>query len=148
MIGGGKRRVLTLAGREADIVGILTSSVGTGIVVDDPHERTLPAIREKLGWIRDGAGERFEQIELSLIPTLIVTEDARGEAARLIDERSWAGVTVDDVLAMPSLLIGTLDEIVETMRCTSSRARVFLLHRLRHGAPCDFAPIVERLSGR
>src|SRR5215510_15105184 len=39
MIGGGKRRVLSLAGREADIVGILTSSVATGTLVSDPRER-------------------------------------------------------------------------------------------------------------
>ncbi|HUG16313.1 MAG TPA: TIGR03621 family F420-dependent LLM class oxidoreductase, partial [Thermomicrobiales bacterium] len=43
LIGGGKPRVLRLAGREADIAGILTTSVGSGVVVDDPAERTVAA---------------------------------------------------------------------------------------------------------
>ena len=131
LIGGGKRRVLTLAGREADIVGILTTSVATGTVIDDPEERTLPAIREKLDWIRAGAGDRFDQIELSLIPTLLVTSDARGRAAQLIAERGWDEISVDDVLAMPSLLIGTIDGDRRHDAVASRGVWLLLLHRLR-----------------
>ncbi len=131
LIGGGKRRLLTLAGREADIVGLLTTSVATGTVVDDPHERTVSAVRQKLGWIRDGAGERFDQIELSLIPTLIVTEDRLSTAEHLIAERGWDGMTGDDVLSMPSLLIGSLRRNLRHAVSASRRVRLFLLHHFR-----------------
>lgn len=146
LIGGGKRRALTLAGREADIVGILTTSVATGTVVDDPAERVAPTVREKLDWIRAGAGDRFNQIELSLIPTLLVTDDAPGRAARLIDDRNWDGITVDDVLAMPSFLIGTLDEIVETIRQRRDEFG-FSYYIVSDRIADAFAPIVERLAG-
>ena len=98
LIGGGKRRVLTLAGKEADIVGILTTSVATGTVVDDPNERTIDGIREKLGWVRAGAGERFKQIELSIIPNLVVSDDRlrsaeqRHRGARMDWHWSWRRV--------------------------------------------------------
>jgi probable F420-dependent oxidoreductase len=59
LIGGGRRRVLTLAGRTADIAGILTTSVATGTVVDGVHagvrvppgtqHRTIPASRSPAG---------------------------------------------------------------------------------------------------
>lgn len=147
LIGGGKRRVLTLAGREADIVGILTTSVATGTVIDDPGERTEPAIREKLEWIRAGAGDRFNQIELSLIPTLLVSGDARGRAAQLIEDRNWEGMSVDDVLAMPSLLIGTVDEIVETMQRRRDEFG-FSYYIVSDTIADDFVPIVESLSGK
>ncbi len=146
LIGGGKRRALTLAGREADIVGILTTSVATGTVVDDPAERVAPTVREKLDWIRAGAGDRFNQIELSLIPTLLVTDDAPGRAAQLIDDRNWDGITVDDVLAMPSFLIGTLDEIVETIRQRRDEFG-FSYYIVSDRIADAFAPIVERLAG-
>ncbi len=70
LIGGGRRRVLTLAGRSADIVGILTTSVNTGTMLDDASERPTPRWR-KLEWVREGAGPRLDEIELSLIPTLL-----------------------------------------------------------------------------
>lgn len=147
LIGGGKRRVLTMAGREADIVGILTTSVATGTVIDDPAERLVPAIREKLEWIRAGAGNRFDQIELSLIPTLLVTGDARARAAQLIAERNWNGVMVDDVLAMPSLLIGTIEEIVEIMKRRRQQFG-FSYYIVSDKIADEFAPIVDCLSGR
>ena len=115
LIGGGRRRVLTLAGRVADIVGILTTSVATGTVVDDPSERLAASVQEKLGWVREGAGSRFSDIELSLIPTLVLEKDRERAAAELIAARGWNGVTPADVLAMPSIFIGSLDHIAEQM---------------------------------
>jgi len=146
LIGGGKRRVLTLAGKEADIVGILTTSVATGTVVDDPHERTVAGIREKLGWVRDGAGERFDQIELSIIPNLVVTPDRRGAAERVIEEHGWSGIGVEDVLKMPSMLIGTLDQIVDTVYARREELG-FSYYIVSDQNTEEFAPIVERLSG-
>ncbi len=147
LIGGGKQRLLTLAGQEADIVGLLTTSVASGTVTDDPQERTVAAVREKLSWVRDGAGERFDQIELSLIPTLVVTDDRIGTAVRLIAERGWDGVTVDDVLAMPSLLIGHVDEICATL-CQRREEFGFSYYIVSDQIAEEFAPVVARLGNR
>jgi probable F420-dependent oxidoreductase len=115
LIGGGRRRVLTLAGRVADIVGILTTSVATGTVVDDPSERLADVVARKLAWVREGAGARYADIELSLIPTLVFQEDRERAASELIATRGWSGVTLADVLAMPSVFIGSVAEIADRM---------------------------------
>jgi probable F420-dependent oxidoreductase len=115
LIGGGKPRVLRLAGREADIVGILSTSVASGTVENAPDERRAATVHEKLGWIREGAGDRYSEIELSLIPTLIPSADRHASADALIASNGWTGITPEDVLSMPSILIGTPDEMAETM---------------------------------
>ena len=115
LVGGGKPRMLRLAGKYADSVSILTTSVASGVVEDSIDERMPAEGERKLGWIRAGAGERYPEIELSLIPTLIVSCDRQRAAADLIEQRGWHGLTPDDVLAMPAMLIGTYDQIGQTL---------------------------------
>jgi probable F420-dependent oxidoreductase len=146
LIGGGKQRVLTLAGREADIVGILTTSVASGTVVDSVDERLPAAVDEKIGWIREGAGERFSEIELSLIPSVLLTDNRRQRAAQLIAERGWSGVTVDDVLAMPSFLIGTFEEIIEDILQRRDRYG-FSYYVVSDSVMEAFASVVAALNG-
>ncbi len=144
LIGGGKQRVLTLAGREANIVGILTTSVASGTVEDNVEERLPEAVEQKIGWIRDGAGDRFPEIELSLIPT-VITGNRRDRASQVIAERGWTGVTVDDILAMPSFLIGTHDQIIEDL--LERRARYgFSYYVVSDTILEDVAPIVAAMS--
>lgn len=147
LIGGGRRRVLSLAGRAADIVGILTTSVATGTVVDDAAERLAGAVVEKLAWVEAGAGARFADIELSLIPTLRFTEDREGAAAELIAARGWRGVTLAEVLAMPSVLVGSVTEIADLME--ERRARYGFSYYVVSDRQLDaVAPLVVRLAGR
>ena len=147
LIGGGNRRILRLAGREANIVGILTTSVASGTVVDATDERSPAAVEQKIAWIREGAGERFSEIELSLIPTIIPTDNRHDRAERVIAERGWTGVTVDEVLAMPSLLIGTEEEITNDLLTRRERYG-FSYYIVADGDMEVFAPLVARLSGR
>jgi probable F420-dependent oxidoreductase len=147
LIGGGKRRVLTLAGREANIVGILTSSVASGTLDDGVEERFPAAIDEKIGWIRDGAGDRFPQIELSLIPSVVITDKRRERAAEIISERGWNGVGVDDLLSMPSFLIGTCEQIIEDLLRLRDRFG-FTYYVVSDSIQEQFAPVVAELAGR
>lgn len=147
LIGGGNPRMLRLAGREATIVSMLTTSVASGEVRDDPSERTVAAVERKLGWIREGAGARFPQIELNLIPTLIPTDDPDGAAADLIARRGWTGVTVDDVLQMPSLLFGDTATMVQTLRMRRERFGV-TYYVVSDADMHAFAPIVAALAGQ
>src|SRR3954466_14539681 len=62
-IGGGGRRTLTLAGREADIVGLAPRIRGSGV---DAVSLTLAATREKIDWVRAAAGERFPSLEFNI----------------------------------------------------------------------------------
>lgn len=145
LIGGGKRRVLELAGREADSIGILTSSVASGSLVADPEERMPAAVREKLGWVRAGAGARYDQLELSLIPWIVITDDRRTATEDYIQRQGWHGLSVEAVWAMPSVFVGTLAEIAATME--RRRAEYgFSYYVISDDQMEACAPLVERLS--
>jgi probable F420-dependent oxidoreductase len=116
LIGAGSKRMLEMAGREADIVNILPKALPAGSISEDPTERLAATIERKLAVIREAAGARFADIELSLFATIRLTDDPQGEAERLIVERGWQGASVDDVLAMPANFIGPVERVVELMQ--------------------------------
>lgn len=74
VIGGGSRRVLSLAGREADIVSINVKTTAAGWL--DFDSITAERTAEKVGWVREAAGARFDALELNMLANeLIVTAD-------------------------------------------------------------------------
>lgn len=146
VIGGGSKRILTYAGKEADIVGILGSAVGSGVVVDDPRGRMAERVAEKIDWVRAGAGNRFAEIELSMIPSVVITDDRRAATAAMIAERGWSGVTVEQVWDMPTLLIGSPDQIAEQL--LSWRERLGFSYIVVDDASMEaLAPVVRALGG-
>lgn len=147
LIGAGSPRMLRLAGREANIVGLLGSSTRTGTLLDDPIERLATTLDEKIGHVREGAGARFDEVEINTIVNVVVADDARRAAERLIDARGWSGITPDDVLDMPSFAIGTVDRIADTLE--ARRERFGLTYYVVSDSAIEtFAPVVARLSGR
>jgi probable F420-dependent oxidoreductase len=147
-IGGGGRRTLSLAGREADIVGLAPRVLPNATV--DAESLTLAATREKVGWVRDAAGDRFESLEFNVYPStwpVTVTDDLRAEARRVIDSlRSRTGVelTEDQVIDSPHLFIGSIDRLVEKflqLREELGISSVML------GDIDELTPVVERLAG-
>jgi probable F420-dependent oxidoreductase len=148
MIGGGGRRTLTLAARGADIVGFAPRILPGDRT--DPRSLTWAASEEKLAWVREAAGARFDQLELNVYPTrwpIVVTDDARGEAARAsvaLRERSGIELTVDEVLASPHLFIGSIDGLAAKFIEIRERLGIssFMV-----GAVDELTPVVERLAG-
>jgi probable F420-dependent oxidoreductase len=147
LLGAGSPRMLRLAGREASIVGLLTTSTRTGTLLDDPRERLATSVEQKLAFVREGAGPRFPDIELSVIPTVRVGDDPRKEADLLIHERGWAGVSVEDVLAMPAVLLGSEEAIVETMLARRERYG-FSYYVVSDRSREALAPLLARVAGR
>ena len=143
---GGGRKLLTLAGREADIVGILMRALPD--VPPDLAERGTAGTRQKVAWVREAAGPRFDHLELStLIYRVVVTADRRAAAAAYAEERGWTGASPDLVLEMPYALFGTLDEIAETLEWR--RAEFGISYPIIVDEHIeDFAPLVARLAGR
>lgn len=146
-LGGGHERMLTLAGRHADIVGLLTTSVASGRMEDDPAERLPAAVERKLGWVRAGAGARFGEIELSLIPTVVVTDDREAATRDLIARRGWAGVAPEDVRAMPGVLVGDLGQIAAAMRQRRDRYG-FTYYVFSDTQAEELAPLVRLLQSQ
>jgi probable F420-dependent oxidoreductase len=148
-IGGGGRRTLALAGREADIVG-LAPRIGKGRVVD-ARSLTLEATVEKIGWVREAAGDRFDALEFNVYPSgwpINVTDDLSGEAARVVDslkERTGVELTEAEVLDSPHIFIGSVDRLVEKFEELRERLGIssFMV-----GEIDELAPIVERLAGQ
>jgi len=120
-IGAGSRRLLMLAGREANTVGLLNSSTRTGTLIDDPIERFADTLVQKVAWVREGAGERFPEIELSMTMAVVVTDDRRQAAETLIRARDWNTITPAQIFDMPSIFIGSISEICEAMEARRER---------------------------
>lgn len=146
LIGGNGHQILTLAAREADIValtGVTFSHGGTG---RDFSGFTAAGTDERLGWIREAAGGRFDRLELNaLVQRVIVTDDRRKVAEELASQ--WKPLTVADVLDSPFVLLGTVDEIVDSLQ--QRRERWCLSYYVvMEPALETFAPIVARLAGQ
>jgi probable F420-dependent oxidoreductase len=145
LVGGGGKRMLSIAGREADIVSMLTTSVATGEVINDPEERSPETVERKVGWIRRAAGERLKEVELNMIISPIVTDDPIEGAERFARERGWSSIPAEEVLEMPSVFIGSTDRITEQLLARRERYGVSYLV-ISDGNMEDFAPVVSRLS--
>jgi probable F420-dependent oxidoreductase len=152
-VGGGGRRVLTLAAEQADIVGIAPrlSRGDQRQPLLDACSITAPATEEKIGWIRAAAGDRFDQLELNTYPTggpVVVTDNARAEARERADRiRRQTGVelTEDEILESPHVFIGSVDGL--TSKFVELRER-FGISCVMVGEIEPLAPVVERLAGR
>ena len=149
LIGGGGRRLLTLAAREADIVGLaprIDSATGRG----DPTSITIAATEEKIGWVREAAGERFDGLELNIYPSMspiVVTDHARDEAAALADRiraRSGHDIAVDDLLESPHIFIGSIAGLADKLLGLRERLGI---STVMLGELGQLDPIVERLAG-
>jgi alkanesulfonate monooxygenase SsuD/methylene tetrahydromethanopterin reductase-like flavin-dependent oxidoreductase (luciferase family) len=147
LIGAGQKRMLRLAGREANTVGILTTSVAKGVLADAPDERLPEAVIQKLAWVREGAGARFETLELSLVPSIVVTDRRRQQTEQFIRDRQWQGISVEQVWAMPSVFIGSIEQICEDMEARRTQYG-FSYFVVSDTVMAQFAPVVARLAGR
>ncbi len=148
LIGGGGRRTLELAAREANIVGlaprILPNAAG------DPGSITVAASAEKIEWVREAAGERFADLELNVYPSMTgvsITDQPLGEArevAERLEARSGVAVSPEELLDSPHIFINTVDGFVEKF----VRLRDELgISSIMVGSVDELAPVVERLAG-
>ena len=145
VIGGGGPKVLAFAAREADIVGI-NANLSSGSA-NDPS--TAPSMNpantdDKLRWVREAAGERYADLEIqTLAGFLMITDDARPIAEGMAKVFE---ATPDEVLDSPVGLVGTIDEIVESLERRRERWDMSY-----HVIPIEqleaFAPVVDRLAG-
>jgi probable F420-dependent oxidoreductase len=158
-IGGGGKRVLTLAAREADIVGITAESGPRGMKWQSTFES---ATQEKLTWVREAAGRRFDQLQLSSTLMLIAPTEDREQAAQQISQMlaqaredprhpahhiaGDAPLSPEEVLRCQSILIGTVDQMAEELR--HRRERDGFSHFEVFASQMEaFAPVVARLRG-
>jgi probable F420-dependent oxidoreductase len=116
LIAGGGPRMLRLAGRMADIVGILPAPITGTRDGDDPADRSPDAFDTQVATLHDAAADRAQDIDISIFATIVRTDRRRESTDTLIRARGWDGLQPEDVWAMPSMLIGTAQDIAYTVQ--------------------------------
>ena len=144
MIGGGAPRVLGIAGREADIVSINYNN-SSGHLAGSRETDTAEATLKKIEWIKEGAGNRFDDIELEIGAYLTIVTDNQTETAKSFTD--MLGMSVEEVLSFPHALIGSVDYICEELE---KRRELFGITYISFpdSAAESAIPIVEKLSGK
>jgi probable F420-dependent oxidoreductase len=142
-IGGGGRRTLTLAAREASIVGLVPRARrdGSGLDMTDLSDT---ATREKLEWVRAAAGDRFDSLEIHALIQAVAVGERRTAAADQLASRFK--VARDVVLETPYVLLGTVEEMCESLRQRRERYGISYLTVFERDMEV-FAPVVARLAG-
>lgn len=146
LIGGGGPRMLRLAGRLADIVGINPNLAAGAITSDVAQDATAERFDEKVGWVREGAGDRFADLELQLRTFIVAVTDDRMALAESISGAGGLNITVEQGLESPLALIGTTAQIAEDLRARRDR---FGFNYIVVGVDEyeAFAPVVAELAG-
>ena len=143
MIGGGGQRVLRLAGRHADVVGI-NVNLAAGVIDERAFPDGTPASTDrKVAWVRDAAAGRPISPELQVRVHLAMVTDDRDA---VIDDLAPAfGLTPDEARATPHALVGSVDQIYDQLIERRERWGISYI-----GLSADqleaFAPIIARLS--
>jgi probable F420-dependent oxidoreductase len=145
LIGGGSRRVLELAAREAQIVSFNFNNRSGALGPDGVRSATAPATARKLAWVRAAAGARFETLELEIGAYMTSVTDAGDAMAGALGRA--VGLDAHEMRSHPHALIGSVDEICEELE---QRRETFLISYVTvpDTAMEAFAPVVARLAGR
>lgn len=142
-IGGGGPRMLRLAAREAEIVGLVPgfSAHGRPLI----RQATETATAEKVAFIKATAGDRFERLELNLWlgdAGLVGSGNSLlGSAAAAV---RWAPTAL---YGSPYVLYGTLSSARERLLRRRDRLGISYYTIPSHAME-SMAPLVEALSGR
>lgn len=113
MVGGNGDRVLRIAATQADIVGLVGFTAGTGRYHTDLSHFTWDGLAERIDHVRHAAGARFDALELSVLAQRVaVTDDREAAIAEFIDD---APIPAEVVADSPFALIGTVDHVAEQL---------------------------------
>jgi probable F420-dependent oxidoreductase len=145
LVAGAGPRVLSIAAQRADKVALMSAPLSGGVLVDSVEARSPNNFCAQVNVIREAAGDRFAQLELSVFATFVAADDRTGAAEKLARTRGWEA-RPEDVLAMPTVLIGSEEQIAEDLVRRRERHGVSYIV-LRDSQLADAAPLVQRLTG-
>ena len=144
MIGGGSRRVLELAAREAQIVSFNFNNRSGRLGPEGVQSGTADATRKKIQWVKDAAGERFADLELEIGAYFVAVGD--GAKAACEGMAKVFGLTSEEMHSHPHGLFGSIDILCEELE---RRREEYGIHyvTVTDEVAEDFAPVVARLTG-
>ena len=143
LVGGGGKRVLSIAAKYADIIGIAIKTRADGAGPD--FTDIAISLSQKIDWIKSAANDRFNAIELSVLAvTAVVSNEAQKVAEQYAGQLS---IPVDTLADSPYFLFGDEDQMVQKLE--SFRERYGLSYFvIREPFFESFAPIVRKLNGK
>jgi probable F420-dependent oxidoreductase len=144
LIGGGGKRVLSIAGREADIVGVNPNLRAGEINAEAARDSLKEQTDRKIQWIRDAAGSRWDDIEIQMRFFVCKITDDRMKMAEALAPAF--GVSPDEALEAGSALVGSESEVIEQLH--RRREEWGLSYVVVGDENVDeFAGVVAKLSG-
>lgn len=124
LIAGNGDRVLRIAARSAHIVG-LTGGDRAATAHEDP-------LADRIAFVRDAAGDRFDHLELNIAITALPVDDS-GRPDLTIPRISLPGLTDEELLRHPGVLSGSTAEIAQRIReYRDTYGITYLIVQMRH----------------
>lgn len=144
VIGGGSRRVLELAAREANIVSINYNNKSGKLGPEGYATGTEQATLRKIAWIREAAGDRYDDLEIHIGAYFTVITDDRASGIEQVS--GWFGLPAAEIVDHPHVLVGSVESICEDL--LARRERYGISYISVGAALIDaFGPVVARLAG-
>ncbi|MGN5239280.1 MULTISPECIES: TIGR03621 family F420-dependent LLM class oxidoreductase [unclassified Rhodococcus (in: high G+C Gram-positive bacteria)] len=141
IIGGSRKRVLSLAGREADIASISTVSFEQ---VNAQGRTAQQEAIKRLQFVRDAAGDRFPDLDIESSPFFVkITDDPHTALSKIA---SRLRISADGLADHPNVLVGNVDEVADQLlkrRETFGANYISVQQNNFEG----FAPVAQRLAG-
>ena len=125
LIGGGGRKVLGLAARTADIVGINPSIPKGAVHADTAGDLSPERVLEKVGWVREAAAEAGRDegaIELTTLSFVVAITDDPKPLREALARNS--PMTVDEIADCPLFITGSASEIRDTLERRRERTGI------------------------
>jgi probable F420-dependent oxidoreductase len=144
-VGGGGPKLLAMAARCADVVGINPKIVGRSINPRSMATAAADVVDEKIAFVKAGAGDRFDQLELQLqVFATVVTDDPMSVAEKMAP---MFGLPPEVVLQAPYFQIGSIEQIIENMNMLRDRWGITYI-AFQQDATAAMAPVVAALAGK
>jgi probable F420-dependent oxidoreductase len=152
LIGGGGPRLLAVAGRHADIVGINPAIPEGRVTATTIHDQSPERVREKVRWVRESAeaaGRDAASIELQTLVFMVTIADDARPAREAIAKQT--GLTAAQVAENAIALVGSGAEIRE--RLEKRREETGISYVVIQGGDLGLVErfaeaVVEPLAGR
>jgi probable F420-dependent oxidoreductase len=142
MIGGSRRRVLSLAGREADIASLANVP---WVAVNEAGLTPQQEAARRVGFVREAAGARFDRIDIESSPYFSEVTDRADRALAAMGAR-MRNADPEVLRDHPNVLVGSVAEIIDRLQQQRERIGVNYV-TIPQGQIDSFAPVCARLSG-
>lgn len=144
LIGGTGDRVLDVAARHAGIVGIAGAYQLKGQPPGTFRIGTAEEAAERVAFVRDRAGDRFDGIELNVLIQMVMVTGDRRAAAEELAAGPVPSMSAEEILDCPYALIGTVEQMAGQLR--ENRERFGFTYITVHSPFMEaLAPVVEHL---